>query len=93
MNYYKGKHMNKDTDILYFDAITAININQGVVKLVFGNSDVNNQDKKANPVPSRTIALPVNTFIYALAVFSKDPKNHDMITKMQEAAGLNKEDN
>lgn len=83
-----------EKDVLYFDAITAININNGIVKLVLGNQDVDqNQDAKqpANPTPTTTLALPLNTFVYALAVFTKDPKNQDMITKMQEAAGLNKD--
>ncbi len=82
-----------DKDISYFDAITAININNGVVKLIMGNQDVTavvEEQGKNLPVPSKTIALPINTFIYALAVFTNDPKNQDMITKMQEAAGLNK---
>ena len=82
-----------DKNIYYFDAITAININNGVVKLIMGNQEVSssieNQGKNL-PVPTSTIALPVNTFVYALAVFTKDPKNQDMIAKMQEAAGLNK---
>ncbi|MGV3278446.1 hypothetical protein ACFX5K_02210 [Rickettsiales bacterium LUAb2] len=81
-------------DVFYFDAITAININNGVVKLIMGNQDLDQSVEsqgKNNPVPSRTVALPLNTFVYALAVFLKDPKNQDMITKMQEAAGLNKE--
>ena len=82
-----------DKDISYFDAITAININNGVVKLILGNQDmeqvVENQGKSL-PVPTKTVALPVNTFIYALAVFINDPKNADMIAKMQEAAGITK---
>lgn len=84
-----------DKDISYFDAITAININNGVVKLIMGNQDASaaiEQQGKNLPTPTKTIALPVNTFVYALAVFTKDPKNQDMIAKMQEAAGLNKED-
>lgn len=86
----KNFHHNS---VSYFDAITAININNGIVKLVLGNQDVQNAEegKPNNPVPSKTIVLPLNTFVYALAVFLKDPKNQDMITKMQEAAGLNKE--
>lgn len=84
---------NSHEDILYFDAITAININNGIVKLVLGNQEVSGEQGKqpANPVPVKTVALPINTFIYALAVFINDDKNHDMITKMQEAAGLNKD--
>jgi hypothetical protein len=82
-----------DKDISYFDAITAININNGIVKLILGNQDmeqvVENQGKSL-PVATKTIALPVNTFIYALAVFVNDPKNQDMIAKMQEAAGITK---
>lgn len=83
-----------DNNIAYFDAITAININNGVVKLILGNQKVDEvveKDGKSLPVATQTIAMPINTFIYALAVFVKDPKNQDMITKMQEAAGLNKE--
>lgn len=80
-------------DVSYFDAITAININQGVVKLILGSQNVEkiteNQGKAA-PTPSKVVALPINAFIYTLAVFLKEPKNQDMITKMQEAAGLNK---
>ncbi len=82
-----------DKDISYYDAITAININNGVVKLIMGNQDVSQvveNQGKALPIPNKTIAMPVNTFVYALAVFMNDPKNQDMITKMQEAAGLNK---
>jgi hypothetical protein len=82
-----------DKNISYFDAITAININNGVVKLIMGNQDVSvaiDNEGKNLPVPTATIALPINTFVYALAVFTKDPKNQDMIAKMQEAAGLNK---
>ncbi|MDR2008230.1 MAG: hypothetical protein LBQ34_04585 [Alphaproteobacteria bacterium] len=82
-----------DKDISYFDAITAININNGVVKLIMGNQDASAPaDSKTQnlPVATKTIALPVNTFIYALAVFTNDPKNQDMIAKMQEAAGLTK---
>jgi hypothetical protein len=82
-----------EKEISYYDAITAININNGIVKLILGNQDqsqvMENQGKVA-PQPTKTIALPINTFIYALAVFVKDPKNQDMIAKMQEAAGLNK---
>lgn len=80
-------------EITYFDAITAININNGIVKLVLGNQEISGEQGKppANPVPLKTIAMPINTFIYALAVFIKDSKNHDMITQMQEAAGLNKD--
>lgn len=83
----------QNKDILYFDAITAININNGIVKLVLGNQEITGEEAKANanPVASRTISLPLNTFVYALAVFLKDPKNQDMISKMQEAAGLNKD--
>jgi hypothetical protein len=82
-----------DKEIAFFDAITAININNGIVKLILGNQNMNevvDNQGKALPVPTKTIALPINTFIYALAVFVKDPKNQDMITKMQEAAGLDK---
>jgi len=88
---FRGITMDKD--ISYFDAITAININNGVVKLIMGNQDATvaaDQQNKNLPVATKTIALPVNTFIYALAVFTNDPKNQDMIAKMQEAAGLNK---
>lgn len=87
------KTSNCNKDIFYFDAITAININNGIVKLVLGNQEVAVEEGKGNnnPLPTRTIALPLNTFLYALAVFLKDPKNQDMITKMQEAVGLNKE--
>lgn len=83
----------QNKEILYYDAITAININNGIVKLVLGNQEIGPDEGKANanPAPVRTISLPLNTFVYALAVFLKDPKNQDMITKMQEAAGLNKE--
>ena len=85
-------------NILYFDAITAININNGIVKLVVGNQEVSTEEAKSGapnnaPVPVGTIALPLSTFIYALAVFTKDPKNQDMITKMQEQAGLHKDNN
>jgi hypothetical protein len=83
-----------DKDVSYFDAITAININNGIVKLILGNQDnaqvVENQGKSL-PVAAKTIALPLNTFIYALSVFINEPKNMDMITKMQEATGLNKD--
>lgn len=82
-----------DKEIAFYDAITAININNGIVKLILGNqnmSEVVDNQGKALPVATKTIALPINTFIYALAVFVKDPKNQDMITKMQEAAGLDK---
>ena len=83
-----------DKDVSYFDAITAININNGIVKLIMGNQDnaqvVENQGKSI-PTPTKTIALPLNTFIYALAVFINEPKNMDMITKMQEASGINKD--
>jgi hypothetical protein len=34
--------------------------------------------------------MPLNSFMYALAVFIKEPKNKEMIEKVQEAAGLNK---
>ncbi len=86
--------MPKKNKIAYFDAITAININQGVVKLMLGNQDPNEvveDAQKAIPQHTKTIALPLNPFIYALAVFLAEPKNQDMIVKMQEAAGLNKE--
>ncbi|MFL1781036.1 hypothetical protein ABSA28_00752 [Candidatus Hepatincolaceae symbiont of Richtersius coronifer] len=82
-----------DKDISFFDAITAININNGIVKLILGNQDINEviENKgKAIPAVAKTIALPLNTFIYAICVFVNDPKNQDMINKMQEAAGITK---
>lgn len=81
-------------NILFFDAINAININNGVVKLILGNQPSNqileNQGKAINPEPSQVVAMPLNSFMYALAVFIKEPKNKEMIEKVQEAAGLNK---
>jgi hypothetical protein len=48
------------------------------------------QGKAINPEPSQVVAMPLNSFMYALAVFIKEPKNKEMIEKVQEAAGLNK---
>ncbi len=79
---------------IFFDAIMSIQINNGLVKLVMGNQDTTQPktDDKTPPVLNveKTVVLPVNSFIYALAVFINDEKNQEMIAKMQEAAGINK---
>lgn len=76
-----------DKDVLFFDGISAININHGVVKLILGSQEIDPADttKQNNPVPSKVICMPLNVFIYAIAVFSKDPKNKEMIENMQKA--------
>ncbi len=84
--------MNKN---IFFDAIMSIQINNGLVKLVMGNQDASQPraaDDKTPPAltAENTVVLPVNSFIYALAVFINDEKNQEMIAKMQEAAGINK---
>ncbi len=79
---------------IFFDAIMSIQINNGLVKLVMGNQDATQPrtDDKTPPALNveNTVVLPVNSFIYALAVFINDEKNQEMIAKMQEAAGINK---
>ncbi len=73
-------------DVRFFDGLSSIQIQNGIVKLVFAGQDTA-PEKGKTPVltPKDTIAMPINAFIYALTVFIDDERNQEMIGKMKEA--------
>ncbi len=87
---------------IYADTIIGINFNNGVVKLVLANQDLetiiksdgSHNDEQINMKGNRIVNMPLSGFLYSVSVIEnllKDPKMVKVIESYQKAGILPKD--